>query len=47
MFRSLFLKISLSVGAVVTLTLVSFAYFLVEYQKEHLLSAKTREVESL
>ncbi|MDI6752911.1 MAG: hypothetical protein QME78_00785 [Thermodesulfobacteriota bacterium] len=47
MFRSLFLKISLSVGTVVTRTLAFFAYFIIENQKEHLLSAKSKEVEIL
>jgi signal transduction histidine kinase len=47
MFRSLFLKISLSVGTVVTLVLGIFAYFLIENQKEHLLQAKIKEVETL
>jgi len=47
LFRSLFLKISLSVGAVVTLTLIFFAYSIIENQKEHLLSAKSKEIEML
>ncbi|OGP49325.1 MAG: hypothetical protein A3K30_04235 [Deltaproteobacteria bacterium RBG_13_51_10] len=47
MSHSLFLKISVSVGAVVTLTLAFFAYFLIENQKEHLLQAKIRETEIL
>jgi two-component system NtrC family sensor kinase len=46
-FHSLFLKVSLSVGVVVTLTLVFFAYFLIENQKEHLLNAKSKEIEIL
>lgn len=47
MFRSLFLKISISVGVVVTLTLAFFAYFFIENQKEHLLYAKSKEIEIL
>lgn len=47
MFRSLFLKISISVGVVVTLTLAFFAYFLIENQKEHLLYTKSKEIEIL
>ncbi|HXZ36479.1 MAG TPA: ATP-binding protein [Thermodesulfobacteriota bacterium] len=47
MFRSLFLKVSLSVGLVITLTLASFAYFLMENQKEHLLDTKKKEIEIL
>ena len=47
MFRSLFLKVSLSVGLVITLTLGSFAYFLMENQKEHLLDTKKKEIEIL
>jgi two-component system NtrC family sensor kinase len=45
--RSLFLKVSLSVGLVITLTLASFAYFLMENQKEHLLDTKKKEIEIL
>jgi two-component system NtrC family sensor kinase len=45
--RSLFLKVSLSVGLVITLTLASFAYFLIENQKEHLLDTKKKEIEIL
>jgi len=44
LFHSLFLKVSLSVGAVVTLTLTLFAYFIIENQKEHLLEAKKGEL---
>ena len=47
MFRSLFLKISISVGVVVTLTLTFFAYFLIENQKEHQVSSKSKEIEIL
>jgi hypothetical protein len=47
LFHSLFLKISLSVGFVVTFTLSVFAYFLIENQKEHLLYAKIKEIETL
>ena len=47
MFRSLFLKVSLSVGLVITLTLASFAYFLIENQKEYLLDTKRKEIEIL
>jgi len=47
LFRSLFLKVSLSVGLVITLTLASFAYFLMENQKEHLLDTKKKEIEIL
>ena len=47
MFRSLFLKVSLSVGLVITLTLASFAYFLIENQKENLLDTKRKEIEIL
>ena len=47
MFHSLFLKVSLSVGIVVTLALVFFAYFLMENQKEHLLDTKRKEIEIL
>ncbi len=46
MFRSLFWKISLSVGFVVTLTLSVFAFFLIQNQKEHLLNAKMKEIET-
>ena len=45
--RSLFLKISISVGVVVTLSLAFFAYFLIENQREHLLYAKSKEIEIL
>ena len=47
MFQSLFLKISLSVGLVVTFTLTVFAFFLIQNQKEHLLYAKKKEIETL
>jgi two-component system NtrC family sensor kinase len=47
LLRSLFLKVSLSVGLVITLTLASFAYFLMENQKEHLLDTKKKEIEIL
>lgn len=47
MSHSLFLKISVSVGAVVTLTLAFFAFFLIQNQKEHLLYAKMKEIETL
>ena len=47
MFQSLFLKISLSVGFVVTFTLLVFAFFLIQNQKEHLLYAKMKEIETL
>ena len=47
LFQSLFSKISLSVGFVVTLTLAIFAFFLIENQKEHLLYAKMKEIETL
>ena len=36
LFQSLFLKISLSVGLIVTITLAVFAFFLIQNQKEHL-----------
>jgi len=45
--RSLFLKVSLSVGVVVTFTLTLFAYFIIENQKEHLLGVKIKEAEVL
>jgi two-component system NtrC family sensor kinase len=41
------LKISLSVGGVVTLTLSIFAFFLIQNQKEHLLYAKIKEIETI
>jgi signal transduction histidine kinase len=41
------LKISLSVGFVVTFTLAVFAFFLIQNQKEHLLYAKMKEIETL
>jgi len=47
LFGSLFLKISISVGVVITLTVGFFAYFLMENQKEHLLYAKSKEIEIL
>jgi len=47
LFQSLFSKISFSVGVVVTLTLAFFAFFLIENQKEHLLYAKMKEIETL
>ena len=47
MFQSLFLKISLSVGFVVTITLAVFAFFLIQNQKEHLLHAKMKEIKTL
>ena len=47
MFQSLFLKISLSVGFVVTFTLAVFAFFLIQNQKEHLLQAKMKEIKTL
>ena len=47
MFQSLFLKISLSVGFVVTFTLLFFAFFLIQNQKEHLLYAKMKEIKTL
>lgn len=47
MFQSLFSKISLSVGFVVTFTLAVFAFFLIQNQKEHLLYAKMKEIETL
>ena len=47
MFQSLFLKISLSVGFVVTITLAVFAFFLIQNQKEHLLQAKMKEIKTL
>ena len=47
MFQSLFLKISLSVGFVVTFTLSVFAFFLIQNQKEHLLYAKMKEIKTL
>jgi two-component system NtrC family sensor kinase len=47
LFQSLFLKISLSVGLVVTFTLTVFAFFLIQNQKEHLLYAKMKEIETL
>jgi signal transduction histidine kinase len=47
LFQSLFSKISFSVGLVVTLTLTFFAFFLIENQKEHLLYAKKKEIETL
>ncbi len=47
MFQSLFLKISLSVGFVVTFTLSVFAFFVIQNQKEHLLYAKMKEIKTL
>ncbi len=47
MLQSLFWKISVSVGVVVTFTLSVFAFFLIENQKENLLKAKMAEVESV
>ena len=47
MFQSLFSKISLSVGFVVTFTLAVFAFFLIQNQREHLLYAKMKEIETL
>ena len=47
MFQSLFAKISFSVGVVVTLTLAFFAFFLIQNQKEHLLFAKMKEIDTL
>jgi len=47
LFQSLFLKISLSVGFVVTITLAVFAFFLIQNQKEHLLHAKMKEIKTL
>lgn len=44
MFRSLFFRISFSVGVVITLTTTVFAYFLIQNQKEHLLQAKKEEL---
>jgi two-component system NtrC family sensor kinase len=47
LFQSLFLKISVSVGAVVTLTWTFFSYFLIENQRAQLLYAKSQEIETL
>lgn len=47
MFHSLFLKISLSVGAVITLTLALFTYFIIENQKENFLRLRLKEAEFL
>ncbi len=47
MFHSLFSKISFSVGFVVTLTLLVFAFFILESEKEYLVSAKKKEAEAV
>jgi two-component system, NtrC family, sensor kinase len=47
LLQSLFWKISISVGIVVTFTLSVFAFFLIENQKENLLQAKVAEIESV